>query len=218
MHTAVAIGEIFQGKASREKKDKIETIKTEKYSLYFLFDGIFTLPNTSRAIAMALKFARANFAKYEKGNSYRLADLMRDINVEIVASGLPNPHTAFAAVFVPVDEDNEAKASWLGEVGVCMVSNRSIVDLTRRDYKDEKLLGMNNLKPGDFKEASLKNTKNSILLASDGFYKFMEGKRDDLVRIFNNPRLSSTKVILERFVKNRTFQDAAYILVKRVGR
>ena len=217
MHTAVAVGEIFQGKASREKKDKIETIKAENYSLYFLFDGVFALPNTSRAVAMALKFARANYAKYEKGSSFRLADMMRDINAEIVASGLPNPHTAYATVFVPVDEEGEAKASWLGEVGVCLVSNRSIVDLTRRGpVLEEKLLGMEKLRAGDFKEATIKNKKNYILLVSDGFYKFMDGnKRDDFVRIFNNPKLISVKTVVERFVKIRTFQDAAYILIKR---
>lgn len=217
MHTARAIGDIFQGKSSREKKDKIETIKGKNYSLYFLFDGVFTLPNTSRAIALALKFARANFLKYENGTSFRLADLMRDINSEIVASGLPNPHTAFAAAFVPDDLEKEAKAAWLGGVGVCLVSNQSIVDLTKKETDLEKLLGMN-LTKGDFREAVLKNKKNSILLASDGFYKFMEGKRDDLVRIFNNPKLASAKVILERFVKNRTFQDATYVLIKRVGK
>ncbi|MDO8260464.1 MAG: hypothetical protein Q7T50_03125, partial [Candidatus Magasanikbacteria bacterium] len=150
MHTAVAVGEIFQGKASREKKDKIETIKAENYSLYFLFDGVFTLPNTSRAIAMALKFARANYAKYAKGSSFRLVDMMRDINTEIVASGLPNPHTAYAVVFVPDDEEGDAKASWLGEVGVCLVSNRSIVDLKKRGpVLEEKLLGMDKLRAGD---------------------------------------------------------------------
>lgn len=217
MHTARAVGEIFQGKSSREKKDKIETIRAENYSLYFLFDGVFTLPNTSRAIAMALKFARANFKKYENGQSFRLAYLMRDINADIVASALPNPHTAFAAAFVPDDIEQEAKATWLGGVGVCLVSNQSIVDLTKKEADMEKLLGMK-LTKGDFREAVLKNKKNSILLVSDGFYKFMEGKRDDLVRIFNNPKLASAKVILERFVRNRTFQDATYVLIRRVGK
>lgn len=215
MHTAFAIGEIFKGKASPEKKDKIEEIKGEDYSLYFLFDGCFSLPNTSRAIAIALKFTRENFNKYEKAKSFELAKMMSDIHKEILKSGITNPHTAYAVAFVPQDIEKEAKISWLGEVGVFSVSKKSLIALSSQKVNSEKLLGSSKTKLGDFREAILRNKNNSILLTSDGFASFMEGKIKDFIRIFNNAKLMGTKTAVTRFVKNRTFQDASYIYIRR---
>lgn len=215
MHTAVAIGEIFKGKSSPEKKDKIEEIKGENYSLYFLFDGCFSLPNTSRAIAISLKFVRSNFKKYEKAKSFELAKMMNDIHKGILELGISNPHTAYAAAFVPQEVEQDAKVSWLGEVGVFAVSNKSLITLSSQKPNVEKLLGSIKTKSGDFREAILHNKKNGILLASDGFANFMEGKTKDFVRILNNAKLMGVKTAVNRFVKNRTFQDATYIYIRR---
>ncbi len=215
MHTSVAIGEIFQGKSSPEKKDKIEEIRGKKYSLYFLFDGVFSLPNTSRAIAFALKWARTNYQKYEKNNSFDLAGMMWDIQKQIKKSGLPEPHTAYAVAFVPQDIDKEAKLSWLGNMGVFGVAKKELISLNQKKDNQVKLLGSEMTKKGDFREAILRNKSNGILLTSDGFADFLNGRTKDFVKIFNQQKLMVVKAAVTRFVKNRTFQDATYIYIRR---
>lgn len=201
-------------------EDKILVIKTNQYSLYFLFDGVGSATHAFDAVEMCSGFISKNYQKYEQSKKFQLSKLMYDTHLYLVESKLPEALSTYVAMFVPTQENQAISISSMGDSRIYGVSNQYITKYTEDDSVPNidnaitKSLGMLKLTDTDFNQNDFMPKESRYLFSSDGFYKLMEKNVQSFYEILNFSKFINIKKALQKNIIENNSDDASYILIE----
>jgi len=208
-----SFGETQKKTESKEARDKIEQIDTERYSLFFLYNGDEININSNRAIGVASKFIRKNYLNFQSSKGFRLSDLLQEANRKVVELGFDNIKIELAAFYYPKDESEETFFVLLGSPSVYTFSHDKFTKLSVS--KSKHLFGEKELGRKDLLSFSIKNNKAPIFLCSAFFLELFSRKKKDILKILNQKDLPSQKASMLRVMKTQN-ASSSYFCLKRI--
>lgn len=205
-----------------KNEDKILIIKADKYSLYFLFDGVGSALHALDAVEISNNFISKYYKNYEQGEKFQLSKLMYDTHLQIINSKIPDAFSTYIAMFVPKQNNSEVSISSMGDSRIYEISKSKQYitacteddSIPNRENIITKSLGMPALSETDFGQKDFIPKQSKYLLASDGFYKLMEKNMQRFHEILNFSKLVNIKKSLKKVIVNNNSDDASYILIK----
>lgn len=218
MPTLHYINDSFKGMDRKENKDRIWISEKDEQILVVLFDGISSAEEANRGIDIAVDFLEKNYQRFLNNEDFALANLMFEVNSQIVKQGLDNPFTTYSASYFNL-VSGKAKLSNLGDSRIYEVTPQHLKQLTKDDnpvYNKNvvtKYLGMVELKREQIEEFSLDIKGKRILLCSDGFYLILEKMLARFYEILNFKSENNIKKSLASEVKGKNPDDASYVLI-----
>lgn len=218
MSTLHYVNDSFKGTNRKENKDRIWVSEKNDQMLVVLFDGISSAEEANRGIDVAVDFLEKNYQRFFANGDFALADLMFEVNSQIVKAELDSPFTTYSAAYF--DSGSEmAKFSNLGDSRIYEVSSQYLKQLTEDDNLVHnknvvtKYLGMLELEREQIREFSLDIKGKRILLCSDGFYLILEKMLARFYEILNFKNEINIKKSLASEIKGKNLDDASYILI-----
>lgn len=218
MTTLRYVNDSFKGIDREENKDRIWISEKNGQLLVILFDGISSAKEANLGIDIAIDFLEENYQSFFTNGDFALADLMFEVNSQIVKRGLDGAFTTYSAVYFNLTS-GKAKFSNLGDSRIYEVTRQSLKQLTKDDnpaYDKNvvtKYLGMIELKREQVEEFSLDITDKRILLCTDGFYLILEKMLARFYEILNFKNESNVKKSFTSEIEGRNSDDASYILI-----
>jgi serine/threonine protein phosphatase PrpC len=219
----ILINHIFdsiKSPAHDKNEDKTLIIQSDKYWLFFVFDGVGSATHAIDAVKISCDFISKNYKNYEYGEKFHLSDLMYNTHLQIIKSKLPEALSTYVAMFISKHENQKISISSMGDSRIYGVSNQYIIQHTKDDSIPNidntitKSLGMLKLKDTDFYQRDFAPKESRYLFSSDGFYKLMEKNILSFHQILNFLRLGNVKNSLKKSIINNNADDASYILIE----
>ncbi len=208
----------FQGISHVENQDGFFIVSKQKYSLFFVFDGVSRSMHPKQGVENAIEFIKQNHPDYYHNNTYDLKGLMYGAHNHILFSGLENALTTYCAVCSVNKPD--LIISNLGDSRIYVLDNHSIRSVTTDDtlYPGSniltKCLGIMDLNENDFREATIRTGNKDFFLCSDGFYSIIEQNIKKFIGILKIKNTSKIKSLIQSLIEGLNFDDATYVLVK----
>ncbi|MBI4158110.1 MAG: protein phosphatase 2C domain-containing protein [Candidatus Yanofskybacteria bacterium] len=218
MHPFRYTSDSLKGTKRKENKDRIWISEKNEWIFSVLFDGISSAKEANRGIDIAVDFLEKNYQRFLVNRNLRLADLMFEVNSQIIKAGLNSPFATYSAAYFN-SMSGMAKFSNLGDSRIYEVTPQYLKQLTQDDnlVHDKnvvtKYLGMVELTREQILEFLVNTEGKRILLCSDGFYSILEEKLSRFYEIFNFKNEVNIKKSLSSEIEGNNFDDASYVLV-----
>ncbi|MDP2649839.1 MAG: protein phosphatase 2C domain-containing protein [bacterium] len=201
-------------------EDEVLIIKSDKYALYFLFDGVGSAVHSLDAVRISSNFISKNYRNYEQGDKFNLSKLMYDAHLRVISSKLPEAFSTYVAMFIPYQDDQKISISSMGDSRIYGLSKQYIVQYTEDDsvlgMKNTitKSLGMLSLNEMDFGQNNFVPKESRYLVSSDGFYNLMEKNIQSYYKTLSFSKLDNVKKSLRRDIVENNTDDASYVLIE----
>jgi len=200
-------------------QDDVLILETNKYRLFFLFDGVSSMNSSFVFICKCKIFILKNFKKYFS-KEIKLAQLMYDTHMFALQQTI-NGMSTCSAIYLPKYQ-GESVIFNIGDSRIYDFTNQYLVSVTKDDSLPNvrnvltKSLGGQNLTENDFFQTKF-NFSFGFLLCSDGFYNLMESEKLKYFNIFNFKKGGNIIRSINLRQKGLNWDDSTYILIKKNG-
>lgn len=207
----------IKGIDREENQDRTYIIDTANFTIFMLFDGVGSLPESAFFIEQFISLFKSKLRKTDSYHSLKIIELLTHVNMQTLKLGINGMSTLSMLYFNK--SKPEIQGINIGDSRIYNFNNQFLEKLTDDDSLYEgsnyitKCLGIHELIANDFKSYSFDPFSN-YLICSDGFYKLMEKKISDYFKTFNYRYLKNIEKKIFSLQKNTNKDDSSYILIK----
>ena len=199
----------LQGTERDANKDEVFIHRVGSRTLYTVFDGVSSTKDARRVITLVISYIKKHFNRASS-----LPELFFDAHEYALDEGIGDGASTYVAVLHD-EGKNEILLSHLGDSRIYSLEDDEFAQLTEdHNEKDNphiitKALGFGQIDSDDFYEKPYKGGSRVFLLATDGFYEFL-----DDTNVLKLLREGQKKKELEKLIRGKNHDDATYLRIE----